>query len=65
MKFEIKHRDSGSVLFSLECESLKACLIAAVRERSDLKGSNLRGSDLRGSDLRGSDLSGSNIMDPE
>ena len=71
MKFEIKHRISGEVLFALECASLKICVEAAVKEKSDLSYSNLRGSNLRDSNLRdsnlrdsdlsGSDLSGSNL----
>ncbi len=61
MKFEIKHRFSGAVLFALETESLKLCVEAAVKAGSDLSGSDLRGSDLRGSDLRGSDLRGSDL----
>ena len=61
MKFEIKHRFSGAVLFALETESLKLCVEAAVKSRANLGGSDLRGSDLSGSDLRGSDLSGSDL----
>jgi hypothetical protein len=38
MKCEIKHRLNGSVLFSLECESLKICLEAAVKAGADLAG---------------------------
>ena len=57
MKFEIKHRFTGAVMFSLECESMKLCVEAALKHR----GSNLRGSDLSGSDLSGSDLSGSDL----
>ena len=51
MKFEIKHRFSGALLFSLECESLKLCLEAAVKEKANLCGANLRGADLLGADL--------------
>ena len=61
MKFEIRHRYSGAVLFSLETESLKLCVEAAVKSRADLRGSDLSGSDLRGSDLRWSNLRGSNL----
>jgi uncharacterized protein YjbI with pentapeptide repeats len=56
MKFEIKHRWSGVILFSLECESLKLCVSAAVGSGADLCDANLRGADLRGADLRGADL---------
>jgi hypothetical protein len=66
MKFEIKHRISGAIIFSLETETFKLCVEAAVQQKldlrySDLSGSNLRGSDLRGSNLRYSNLSGSNL----
>jgi len=71
MKFEIKHKLTGMVLFSLETDSMKLCVEAAIKNRIDLRGSdlsgsnlscsNLRGSDLRGSDLSGSDLSGSDL----
>src|SRR3990167_9547506 len=57
MKFEIKHRFTCAVMFSLECETMKLCVEAALKHR----GSNLRGSDLSGSDLSGSDLSGSDL----
>jgi uncharacterized protein YjbI with pentapeptide repeats len=75
MNYEIKHRFTGAVLFSLECDSLKLCVQAAVKAKadlrdSDLRGSNLRDSDLRGSNLRDSDLSysdlrGSNLRDSD
>ena len=66
MKFEIRHRITGAVLFSLETESLKLCVEAAVKSGCDLReidlsGSDLRESDLRGCDLRGCDLSGSDL----
>ena len=43
MKIEIKHRITGRVLFSLETESLKLCVEAAVRSIADLRGAYLRG----------------------
>jgi len=63
MKFEIKSRYSASILFSLETESLKLCVEAAVKGGADLRGADLRGADLRGADLgwaylRGADLRG-------
>ena len=61
MRFEIKHRYDGRVLFSGEFGSLKLCVEAAVKSRSDLSRSNLYGSDLSGSNLSGSNLSGSNL----
>ena len=41
MKFEIKHRFTGAVLFSLETESLKLCVEAAVKSRAYLAGADL------------------------
>ncbi len=61
MKFEIKHRFNGSVLFSLECESLKACVVAAVGEGANLRGANLRGANLRVANLRDANLEGANL----
>ena len=56
--FEIKHRISGSVLFSLETETLKLTLEAAVRGGADLGGAYLGGAYLRGADLGGAYLRG-------
>jgi len=56
MKFDIKSRFSGSVLFSLETESLKLCVEAAVKSGAYLYGADLRGADLRGAYLYGADL---------
>ena len=77
MKFEIKHRLTGVVLFALECGSLKLCVEAAVKEKAYLRGAdlggaylvgaylvgaNLRGANLRGADLGGADLGGANLV---
>ena len=43
MKFEIKHRISGAILFAVKTESLKLAVELAVRG-----GANLRDADLRG-----------------
>ena len=66
MKYEIKHRYSGNLLFSLETESLKLCVEAAVKSGAnlygaDLYGSNLSGANLYGANLYGADLSGANL----
>jgi uncharacterized protein YjbI with pentapeptide repeats len=61
MKFEIKHRFTGNVLFALECDNLKICLETAVKSYSNLSYSDLSGSNLRDSNLRDSNLSGSNL----
>ena len=59
--FEIKHRFTGAVLFSLETESLKLCVQAAVKAKADLSGANLSGANLSGADLYGANLSGANL----
>jgi len=59
--FEIKHRISGSVLFSLKTETLKLTLEAAVKAETDLTGANLTGADLRGADLTGAYLTGADL----
>jgi uncharacterized protein YjbI with pentapeptide repeats len=61
MKFEIKHRFNGSILFVIETNSLKLAVDAAVRSRADLSGANLSRADLSGANLSGADLSGANL----
>ena len=56
--FEIKHWISGKILFSLETETLKLTLEAAVKTGAFLRGADLTGADLRGAYLRGADLTG-------
>src|SRR5437899_9533876 len=48
---EIKHRFTESVLFSLETDSLKLCIEAAVKSKINLGGADLRGADLRDANL--------------
>jgi len=61
MKFEIKSRWSASILFSLETESLKLCVQAAVKGGAYLGGAYLGGADLRGAYLRGAYLGGADL----
>ena len=58
MKFKIKSRWNASVLFSLETDSMKLCVEAAVKSRADLSGANLYGANLYGANLYGAYLSG-------
>ena len=53
MKFEIKDRCDFRTLFSLETETFKACVKAAVHNGANLRGANLRGADLRGANIDG------------
>ncbi len=66
MKFEITHRFTGAVLFSLETESLKLCVEAAVKSNANLGDAylgdaNLGGANLGGANLRGANLGGANL----
>ena len=61
MNFQIKHRFSGAVLFSLETGNLKLCLETAVNSRADLGGADLRGAYLGGADLGGAYLGGADL----
>jgi hypothetical protein len=51
MLYEIKHRFTGTVLFSLETESFKLCVQAAVKAKACLRDAYLGGADLGGADL--------------
>lgn len=59
--FEIKHRFTGNILFSLETESLKLCVEAAVKAKTYLEGADLEDADLEGADLRDAYLRGANL----
>ena len=61
MKFEIKHRITGAVLFELECGSLKLCVEAAVKSGADLSSADLSYADLSSADLSYADLSSANL----
>jgi hypothetical protein len=61
MKFEIKSRFTGNVIFSLETEKLKLCVEAAIKSRADLSGADLSRADLSRANLSGADLSGANL----
>ena len=62
MKYEIKHRVTAEVLFSLECASLKLCVQAAVKAKANLEGANLEGANLVGANLKGADLKGAYLV---
>jgi len=71
MKFEIKHRSSGAVLYAGEADELRQLVVQAVSSDANLVGANLVGAylgganlvvaNLRGANLRGADLSGANL----
>ncbi len=56
MKIEIKNRFNGPVLFSLETDSIKLALEAAIKS-----GANLGGAYLMSANLGGAYLSGANV----
>ncbi len=60
---EIKARGTAAVLFSLETESLKLCVEAAVKGGAYLRGADLGGACLGGADLRGAHLRGAYLID--
>jgi len=41
MKFEIKNKYSGKVVFSIECDTWKKCVEAAIKAKADLSEANL------------------------
>ena len=69
MKYEIKSRFSGNVLFAWECDSFKICVEAMVKSGAYLHGADLHGADLQGAylhgaNLRGADLRGASGINP-
>jgi len=65
MKYEIKNRFTGKVLFSLITTSLKLCVKAAVESRAYLSEAYLRGAYLRGADLSRADLSRADLREAD
>ena len=61
MKIEIKHRFSGSVLFSCEADSMKSAVKLAIEAKADLSWANLSRANLSGADLSGANLDYTNI----
>ena len=57
MTIEIRHRDTGAVLRTVNAETLRGIDLAGA----DLSGANLRGANLSGADLSGANLSGANL----
>jgi len=63
MKYEIKHRYTGVVLFALETESMKLCVEAAVKIGANLGDAYLEGAYLEGANLGGAYLRGAKNAD--
>ena len=61
MMFEIKHRYSNEVLFSIEIGTLRLAVEAAIKSVANISGANLSGANLSRANLSGADLSGANL----
>ena len=61
MMFEIKHRYSNEVLFSIEIGTLRLAVEAAIKSVANLSGANLSGANLYGANLSGANLYGANL----
>ena len=61
MMFEIKHRYSNEVLFSIEIGTLRLAVEAAIKSVANLSGANLSGANLSRANLSGADLSLANL----
>jgi len=65
---EIKNRFTGGIIHSGDFQSVKECLLDAIKNDANLRGANLRGADLRyanleDANLRGADLRYANLED--
>ncbi len=56
MKFEIKHKVTGSILFSIETESWRLAIESAINSSADLSSADLSSADLSYADLSYADL---------
>ena len=56
MKFEIKNRWSGNLIFSCETDNWKLAIELALKAEADLRSADLRSANLRSADLRYADL---------
>ena len=61
MKYEIKNRFSGAVIFAIETKSFKLCVEVAVMSGANLAGANLAGAGLAGANLSLANLSGADL----
>ena len=61
MKYEVKDRWDGKILYADEAESFKALIVAAVKAKANLYGANLYGANLDGANLVRANLDGANL----
>jgi hypothetical protein len=62
MKFEIKHRFSGNILFSIETDNFRLAIEAAVKSDANLRNADLSDADLSDANLRNADLSDADLI---
>ena len=60
--YSIKHRFDDSVLFEMECDSLKLCVEAAVKSDANLAGVDLTDANLTGANLEYANLTHANLL---
>ena len=61
MRYEIKNRFDGSIIYADEAVSFKALVEAAVKANTSLDGASLDGASLVGASLRGASLRGASL----
>ena len=65
MKFEIRNRWSGEIVFSIEADSWRVAVEAAYKAKADLREANLCGANLRGANLFGANLREANLCEAD
>jgi len=61
LKFEIKNRFSGELIFTIETGSWRLAIEAAIKSNVDLSSANLLSADLSSADLRSANLSSADL----
>jgi hypothetical protein len=61
MKFEIKHRLNGEILFKIETDSWKLAVEAAIKAKANLRSANLSSANLSSANLSSANLSSANL----
>jgi hypothetical protein len=61
MKYEIKNRFDGSIIYQDEAESFSALVEAVIKNYANLLDANLEGANLRDANLEGANLEGANL----
>ena len=61
MKYQIRSWVDGSILYKLDCGSMKECVEGANLARADLAGADLAGAYLARADLAGANLAGADL----